>query len=130
MLYNVISQQFTSDVLDVIDRGQELHLPIQKKPSKHQHESWCQRSHSHVVPTIEHWQDQLMSYRVSIRVEQGSSNFFPGDPNVSIKIFRDPKQKNVNLPKQVRGVSLLSFTEFTKSVWGILDIVEDMQIYA
>lgn len=56
-------KQFTSDVLDVIDRGQELHLPIQKKPSKHQHESWCQRSHSHVVPTIEHWQDQLMSYR-------------------------------------------------------------------
>ncbi|XP_072041938.1 uncharacterized protein [Amphiura filiformis] len=60
---DLLRQAFTTEVLDVIDRGQELHLPIQKKPSKHQHESWCHRSHSHVIPTIEHWQDQLISLR-------------------------------------------------------------------
>ena len=27
--------------------------------------------------------------------EQGFSNFFPGDPNFSIKILRDPKQKKM-----------------------------------
>ena len=42
---------------------------------------------------------------------QWFSNFFLGDPNVSIKILRDPKQrKNVNLPKLVTGgVGLLIF---------------------
>ena len=66
---NACFLQFTTDVLDVIDRGQELHLPIQKKPSKHQYESWCQRSHSHVIPTIEHWQDQLISLRVGVMIK-------------------------------------------------------------
>ena len=54
-------------------------------------------------------------------LDQGFSNFFPSDPNFSIKILRDPKQKNVNLPTLARGVSLLCFTNFIE-IWGNLDI--------
>ena len=36
------------------------------------------------------------------KLYQGFSNFFPGDPNFSIKIVRDPKQIYFfNLPKLV-----------------------------
>ena len=43
-------------------------------------------------------------------LDQGFSNFFPDDPN--FKLVRHPNRKNMNLPNLVRGVSLLSFTEF------------------
>ena len=45
-----------------------------------------------------------------ISYPKGFQTFFPGDPNFGIKILRNPKQFFLNLSKQVRGVSLLSFT--------------------
>ena len=48
---------------------------------------------------------------------QGFLYFVPGDPNVSIKIFRDPKQtKTVNLLKLLRGWACRASQSFPKVV--------------
>ena len=70
-----------------------------------------------VIPKSSHCKLNIRCHSVY----QGCSNFFPEDPNFSIKILRDLKQKTFILPKLVRGVILSSFTEFPE-VWVILDM--------
>ena len=52
-----------------------------------------------------------------IELSQGFSNFLPGDPNFSLKSYATQNRTNLILPELMKGMSLLSFTEFIE-VWG------------
>ncbi|XP_033624133.1 uncharacterized protein LOC117287739 [Asterias rubens] len=64
-------EQFATQVLDVVEVGTSLNLPVKNSSHRHsngkqyshhghrhrdaKHSTWCQRSYRHVVPTLEGW---------------------------------------------------------------------------
>ncbi|XP_038076662.1 uncharacterized protein LOC119744669 [Patiria miniata] len=97
ILQNVSMQQyhdmeiFTKQILDAVELGASLNLPMEKSPyrhasdghshrqghrhsegrthrhshhhHRHKHSAWCQRSYHHVVPTLENWIHSLAEAR-------------------------------------------------------------------
>ncbi|XP_041459949.1 centrosomal protein of 70 kDa-like [Lytechinus variegatus] len=47
-------QQFADEVCSAVEDGSKQGLPVIGE-SRHKHETWCEQSYRHVVPTIQHW---------------------------------------------------------------------------